>query len=180
MWPISTGAASGKSLESAIYKGICEIVERDAYMIGYLNELPLPQIDFKKIKNIKLQKMVSSLERYQIDLYLINITTDLKIPSIAAILVDRSGQGPVISLGLKTGFDNIDTIIGAVEEALMIRSWVRDKFVYLEPKYKRNKIIKTVEDRAHLWFNKNALKYLDFWLKTKKNKINLTITKNSI
>lgn len=179
IWPISTGAASGKSLKTAIYKGICEIVERDAYMISYLNKLSLPQINTNKIKNIRIQGMLESLKRYKIEPNLIDITTDIKIPSIAAILVDTTEQGPAISVGLKTGFDTVDTIIGAVEEALMVRSWIRDKFIYLEPKYKRNKIIKTVEDRAHLWFNKNVLKNLDFWLKNKQNKINLKISKNT-
>ncbi len=36
---ISTGAAAADSFKGALYKGICEAVERDAFMITYFNKL---------------------------------------------------------------------------------------------------------------------------------------------
>ena len=38
-WAVTTGLATGQSLEEAIAKGILEVVERDAFMISYLNRL---------------------------------------------------------------------------------------------------------------------------------------------
>lgn len=38
-FPVTTGAAASTSYADAIYRGICEVVERDSYMISYLNKL---------------------------------------------------------------------------------------------------------------------------------------------
>lgn len=163
-WPISTGAAAGKSLEDALYRGICEVIERDSFMIHYLNKIHAPQIDISSITNKKTREILESLHRYRIDLSLINLTTDIKIPSIGAILIDRTGLGPAICIGLKAGFDIHDVVIGAIEEALMLRTWIRDEFIYLEPHFKSEKLVETIIDRAHLWFPLKAINYLDFWL----------------
>ena len=167
MWPISTGAASGKSLDEALYKGICEIVERDSFMIHYLNKINSSQINISSIKNREINKILEILSRYKIELSLINLTTDIGIPSIGAVLLDKTGLGPAVCVGLKAGWDINDVIIGAIEEAVMLRTWIRDKFIYLEPDFKREKIMQTINDRAHFWFPIKAISYLDFWLNNK-------------
>jgi ribosomal protein S12 methylthiotransferase accessory factor len=173
-FPISTGAAAGENLDDSIYRGICEIVERDSFMIGYLNKLDLPKIDLNQITDPDIINILSILERYMLDLTIIDTTTDLHIPSFAAIITDNSGLGPAVSVGLKAGFNLKDGIIGAIEEAIMVRTWIRDRFIYANPKYKRKKIISTFEDRAHFWLDKSSIKLLDFWLKGNNlKKINL-------
>ncbi len=168
--PISTGAAAGQTYEDALYRGICEVVERDSFMITYLNKLPCSKINLHAIKNGNLKQILDQLIRYKIEVYLIDITTDLKIASVAAVLVDRTELGPAISVGLKAGFDIVDTIIGSIEEAVMLRSWLRDKFVYLDPKYQREKIIRNIDDRAHYWFTVKMINRLNFWLESNKLK----------
>lgn len=180
--PISTGAAAGTSLESAIYRGICEGIERDSFMIHYLNKIHSPLIDLKDLakKARDLNKIMTILSRYKLELFILDITTDLGMPSFAAIILDKTGLGPAVSVGLKSGLDIKQDIIGAIEESLMTRSWIRDKFVYLEPSYKREKIIRTIEDRAHFWFSLDSIKYLDFWLKNNNvKKINIKTFKRS-
>lgn len=169
-FPISTGAAAGVTLNDSLYRGICEIVERDAFMIAYLNKLPSPQIDLSSLSNKELYHIVNMLKKYKLEPIVLDLTNDLKIPVFAAIIVDRTGLGPAVSVGLKAGFDVKETIIGAIEESLMMRSWIRDKFIYNDPQYKRGKEIITIEDRAHFWFPVSAIKYLDFWIKNKNFK----------
>ncbi|MEK7494978.1 MAG: YcaO-like family protein [Patescibacteria group bacterium] len=171
MWPLSTGAAAGQTLEDALLNGICEVVERDAFMIAYLNKLPCAKIDLNHLKNKKLQQILDNLSRYNIEVHIIDITTDLKILAVAAILIDRTGQGPAVTVGLKAGLDVYDVIVGAIEEAIMLRTWIRDKFIYQDPEYKRKKVIQTIYDRAHYWFGVESIDHLDFWLKSKKLKI---------
>lgn len=172
MWPISTGAASGKSLNDALYRGICEIVERDSFMIHYLNKIHTPKIDIDTIKSDEIKKILEILKRYKIELFLINLTTDVGIPSIGAVLLDKTGLGPAVCVGLKAGLDINNVIIGAIEEAVMLRSWIRDQFIYLKPDFKREKIIQSISERAHFWFPMKAINYLNFWLNN-KNKISI-------
>lgn len=176
-YPISTGAAAGTSLENAIYTGICEIVERDAFMISYLNKLKSPIIDLDSIKDKIVDNIISLYNRYRLELVVIDITTDIQIPSFAAITLDRTGLGPAVSVGLKTRFNVLEAVIGAIEESLMTRSWLRDKFIYNVSSHKISKTIKTIEDRAFFWFKPDSIHYLDFWLKNKSIK-NMKLNSN--
>lgn len=162
--PISSGTASGLSIKDALYRGICEIIERDSFMISYSNNLPSPKIDLNSLNDNEVNKIRKIYERYKLELNVIDLTTDLQVPSFAAITVDKTGLGPALSVGLKTDFDIKNAIIGAIEESLMVRSWIRDKFIYEDAHYKRGEVIITIEDRAHFWFSVNMIKHLDFWL----------------
>lgn len=167
---ISTGAATGSSINEALYRGLCEIVERDAFMITYLNKIPCPQVDLFSIKDKKLFNTIDVFKRYKLELAVLDITTDLKIPAFAAITLDRTGLGPAVSVGLKAGFNVKDTIIGAIEESLMVRFGTRDQFAYEGLNYKGKKIISTIDDRARFWLPQSSIEHLDFWLKSKNFK----------
>lgn len=176
-FPISTGAAASETLDDALYRGICEIIERDAFMIAYLNKIPSPQIDLSSIDDKSIRHISDTLKRYKLESIILDLTNDLEIPVFAAIILDKTGLGTAVSVGLKAGFDVKETIIGAIEESLMMRSWIRDKFIYTDPKYKRDKEIITIDDRAHFWFSVSSIKYLDFWLKNENfKKINIKMT----
>lgn len=168
--PISTGTAAGLSLDDAVYRGICEIIERDSFMISYLNKLPSPHVHLQSIKDTRIQRILNKLKRYKLEVIVLDTTTDLKIPAFAALTLDKTGLGPAFSIGLKAGFDIKESIIGAIEESLMTRSWIRDKFIYLNPDYKQEKIIQSLEDRACFWFPVDMIKKLEFWLENKNIK----------
>lgn len=187
--PISTGAAAGRSLRNAIYTGICEVVERDAFMISYLNKLSSSRVDLTSIADEEIKRMINILHRYKLELVVIEITTDTQIPVFMAIILDKTGAGPAVSVGLKAGFNIKETLIGAIEESLMVRSWQRDMFIYSNSAHKIPKVIKTLEDRAYFWFKQDTSHFLNFWLKSKnlkrlnleieysdKNEFNLAIT----
>ncbi len=169
-FPISTGAAAGASLEGALYRGICEVIERDAFMIHYLNKLSSPRVNLSSLKNAIINNVLRLYRRYNLELYIFDITTDLKVPVFAAITIDKTGIGPAVSVGLKAGFDIETDIIGAIEESLMVRSWARDKFIQGGKKHKDKENIISLEDRESFWFPVSVIKYLDFWLKSKSSK----------
>lgn len=172
--PISTGAASDTSLERAIYTGICEVVERDAFMISYLNKLSSPTVNLASLEDETINQIIPVFNRYRLELIVREITTDIKIPVFMAITLDKTGHGPAVSIGLKAGFNIKETIIGAIEESLMVRSWQRDRFIYGATIQKKPRIIRTIEDRAYYWFKRKSIDYLDFWLESKNtNRLNL-------
>jgi len=162
-FPITTGAANGGSLEEAIYKGICEVVERDAFMITYLNKLPREKINLTN--NKKFSYIYNLFKRYSLELFVFDITTDIEIPSFLAVIVDYTGVGPAICLGLKASLDPNEGIIGAIEEAQHARPWIRDLM-------SRNQTIKnktpfSLEERGLFWADKKMIKHLNFLVKNK-------------
>ncbi|MBU0999944.1 YcaO-like family protein [Patescibacteria group bacterium] len=168
--PISTGAAAGETIYDAIYRGICEVVERDSFMIHYYNELNSPRVDLQVLGDEKILKIIERFKRYNLELCVNDITTDINVSAVVATVIDRTGMGPAVCVGLKAGFDMNQNVIGAIEEALMIRSWIRDEYAYLKPKHSPPQIISSIEERANFWYPKNTIHYLDFWLSAKNNK----------
>ena len=174
----STGTAFGLTLEDALYRAICEVVERDAFVIAYLNKIPSPQVSLDKIRDKEISYILSILQRYRLELVVMDLTTDIGIPVFCAIIVDKTGLGPSVSVGLKAGVETRECLIGAIEEALMTRSWIRDRVIYMQGG--NVNAIKDIQERAELWFPTNMIKKLDFWLKSdNKSKIKITRTKTN-
>jgi len=167
---ISTGVAAGSCLASAILRGIHEIIERDSYMIFYLNKLDAPRIDLESINEKKLQSILSILRRYNLELVSLDITTDLNIPVIASVIVDRTGIGKAISIGLKSHLDVITALLGSIEEALHSRSWIRSEFEKNNKEIQPKDLLKDDDLllRGLLWYSPKSIDKLDFWLKSKR------------
>jgi len=163
-FPVSTGGATHVSLESALYRGICESIERDSFMIYYLNKIPPRIVNINTIKDREFNSILNILNRYKLELRLLNMSTDLEIPVYVSLLFDKTGRGPAVSLGLKAGFDTIAGFIGSVEEALMTRSWIRDEFIYRKKEFKISEKIETLDQRAYYWLKPEMIKKLDFLL----------------
>lgn len=165
--PISTGAAGGGCLSAAIVRGIYEIVERDSYIIHYLNKIPSPRVDLKSINNSKIQKLLKLAKRYKLEVISLDITTDLEIPAYASVVIDRTGIGKAVSVGLRANLNRISAIIRSIEEALHTRSWMRREYEKRKGKIDRLNLSETssLVDRGLLWYPKAAIKKLDFWLK---------------
>jgi len=161
---ITTGAALGNGLEHAFESGFLEVVERDAFIISYLNKRRVPRIvDFPDSVNDILQY----LKRYYIDVFVFDITTDLEIPAVMAIAVDKRGFGPAISVGLKSGFDIENVILGSVTESIQSRRQIRfdREMSGARAKLPTESRIRSIKDRYYYWYPQRMIGHLDFWLK---------------
>lgn len=166
--PISTGAAAGTSLSGALYRGLCEIIERDSFMIYFLNRISPAKIDFSNCKDKEINKILNYIKRYELEILIFDITTDIKIPTILSIIIDRTGIGPTVSLGLKTDLNIRKALLGSIEESLQSRSWIRDEMY--NRKRTKNIFKDIIIERGLYWSKKERIKKLDFFLKTAKMK----------
>ena len=162
--PISTGAAFGTDLESAINRGLLEIVERDSFMLTWLTKRDCPQIDLSSDKDLKNIK--EYFERYLLEPYVIDLTTDLQIPSMMGILIDKTGIGPAVSAGLKTDLDAKKAVLNSLLEAQHVRGWIRysylrDGQIVINSKEQ----IRDLKSRGYYWYRLEKIKDLDFLLK---------------
>ena len=161
MIPISTGTAAGATRDDAILRGIYEVIERDAFMIRYLSKTTGKEILFKKLK--KFRKIERICEKYRLMVRFIDITVDMSVPTVLAILTNRPSVGPSVSIGIKTYPDYIEAINGAFMEALQTRTWIRHHCEDLESKRTVNIPIRTFEERGVYWYNKKMLPHLSFF-----------------
>lgn len=163
--PISTGAAAGLSLEWAVYGGLCEAVERDAFMINYLNKISPPRLDVNSIKNEKVRNIVGVLKRYKLEFHFLDITTDIPVPTILAVIIDRSGIGPPVNVGTCANLDIFKAIEGAAMEAIRIRLSCRRLFERNPADLKIAPAeIFNFDNRKLFWRDPGLIKQLDFLL----------------
>lgn len=109
----SSGIAAGFSYEETLLRSLYEVIERDAFMIVWLNRLSLP-----KINHISLPKMIQDriydIESKGFNVYLIDITLDTA-PVVLAIAVN-SNKTPVIILGAASNLSILKCIGKALSE----------------------------------------------------------------
>lgn len=103
-FPVSTGLSCAQSLEEAVLKGIFEVIERDCFSVLWFNALSMPIIDVNSSLEIN-QLFKSRFELPNCKYYLIDMTLDIKIPSILGILDDQKG-GILIAASTRLNFIN--------------------------------------------------------------------------
>lgn len=130
--PISTGAACGTTTDFATYRGLCEIIERDAYMISSLPEMPKKLIALDKT-DTKLIEFVHRVERYNFEVLLFDTTLDCPASSVMCVLIDRSGISPAVCAGLGCGLEMLSAIKSAVIEAVRMHTLKRKSFFRSAP-----------------------------------------------
>src|SRR3989344_1310562 len=175
---ISTGAALGSiSDRYALKNGFLEVIERDACISAYLLKKEIPKI--VDIPN-ELQDLIDYLQRYQLEPYIFDVTTDLEIPSVLVITLDRTRYGSAVNVGSKSKFDYGGAIKGALLESIQCRrsSRVMKKFQFPDKLPNENEIF-SMDHRFYYWSSLDRINDLDFWLNT-ENKVsyNKLIKKN--
>ncbi len=81
----SVGLAAGESLESALFAGLLECVERDAVAIWWYNRLTVRRVAPESFNSGRLDNLREYLRRYSRDWWLLDLTTDLGIPVMASV-----------------------------------------------------------------------------------------------
>lgn len=129
-FPTSTGAACGSTVQNAITTGLREVIERDNYLINLWNGLAPSQINLSEIESVR--ELLNEIKQKGIEVYCLDLSLDF-IEIVAGIfLVDRSGNGPALCVGLSCGEDMEDEIGNALREAYSV--YLSRKTLFFEAK----------------------------------------------
>ncbi|SFR52893.1 ribosomal protein S12 methylthiotransferase accessory factor [Yoonia tamlensis] len=93
----SNGLAAGRDLNHAILGGLNEIIERDAFMITWLNKLPATTIETPQ-SGCYAAQIISHYERFGVNIGLLSLYTDQAPYVIMAIAQEQNGSR-VVGLG---------------------------------------------------------------------------------
>jgi ribosomal protein S12 methylthiotransferase accessory factor len=118
---VTTGAAAHRTLEDALVGGIRELIERDAFMITWMNKITPERIALHSLRSTRLQTVLQQLERYGLELHLLHLPTDFPLHEILSVIVDRSGMGPTFCMSGNTDFDLYEATERAVREIVSMR-----------------------------------------------------------
>jgi ribosomal protein S12 methylthiotransferase accessory factor len=118
--PTSNGLAAGPDLASAIVSGLCELVERDAFLITWMNRLPAPAIDLRALGGVA-RSIHDHYARFGFETHVFDVTTDVPIPAMMAVSVDRSGRTPAAVVGLGCHLNPEVAVLKALFEICQVR-----------------------------------------------------------
>jgi len=166
--PITTGAAAGSAYSAAIYRGLCEVIERDAFMITYLNKLPRSRVPLERSKNQEIQAILTTARNYKLKVFAFDISTDLKVYSFLTFVYDNTSISSAISTGLKSGLHPTEALIGSMQEAFHPRTWLRhEKDNFVGKPSELNEPI-NILSRGLLWSNLKSVRHLNFLIRSNK------------
>ncbi|CAM2063877.1 TOMM leader peptide-binding protein [Sulfidibacter corallicola] len=120
------GCAAGSCMDEAIIQGFLELVERDQVAIWWYNRLACPSVDLATFTEpffAQIQAFYRSLGR---NLHLLFISTDLGIPTFAAISYLDKGPQREMLLGFGAHFDANIAMARALTEVNQKLSLVRN------------------------------------------------------
>ena len=99
------GNASGNTAEEALLQALCELIERDSLAIWWYNRIRRPAVDLDAVAAAYPRDLVERYRSLGRELWVLDITTDLGVPSFAAVS-RRTGPGPeAILLGFGAHLD---------------------------------------------------------------------------
>ena len=112
----SNGCAAGNTIEEAIVQGFLELVERDAYAIWWYNQLRRPQVDLGQFDNSYVRDLQTQLAETGRRLWVLDVTSDLRIPSFVAIMHWMHNSQENIEFGSGSHFDTRIALLRAITE----------------------------------------------------------------
>jgi len=112
----SNGCAAGNTREEAIVQGFLELVERDSYAIWWYNRLQRPEVDLSQFDDSYVRDLQTQLAETGRRLWVLDITSDLGVPTYVAILHWMQNGQENIEFGSGAHFDKRIALLRALTE----------------------------------------------------------------
>ena len=148
----SSGAAAGTSLEDAIYKGLLELIERDAFMKTWMCKLPpVARVQFDPYQDFGYLWS----PRMPIEVKVFDISKVDRLSAFIGVAVNREDKRPKFVMGGASGIDPVDGVKKAYIEALHGLGYVRLFKIY------KNQPAESINIQEVMNFEDNVLYYTD-------------------
>ena len=112
----SNGCAAGNTLEEAIVQGFLELIERDSYAIWWYNRSQRAELDLDQFDDSYVRDLRTQLGETGRKLWVIDITTDLGIPSFVAMSHATVDGHDFVEYGSGSHFDARIALLRALTE----------------------------------------------------------------
>lgn len=168
----SNGLAAGSTLASAVLAGLYEVLERDAFVLGWLRRLPGARLAPGSVGDAALLELERAWGRRGVELRLVLLETDLPVPVVAAFGVEEvpADDRPAVVVGLGA---NVDPRVAARKAALevgQIRPALRGRLRDPETRARLDELladparVSDLEDHDLLYAHPSQLGHLAHWL----------------
>ncbi|WP_370965297.1 TOMM precursor leader peptide-binding protein [Amycolatopsis sp. cg9] len=145
----SNGNAAGGTLEDAVLQGMLEVVERDAVALWWYNRTRQPAVDLAASGDPWIAELCEVYAGLGRELWVLDVTSDLGVPALAAVSRHVGGPREAIMLGFGAHLDPAVALRRALTELNQMMPavldgwdggddpdavrWLRDATVATEP-----------------------------------------------
>jgi ribosomal protein S12 methylthiotransferase accessory factor len=112
----SNGNAAGNCFEEAILQGLVELVERDCMAIWWYNRLLRPAVSLESLGEPYLLELMRWYEARKREMWVLDLTSDLGIPTFGALSRRSDGPPESITMGFGSHLDARIAVLRAVTE----------------------------------------------------------------
>ncbi|MFI0938203.1 TOMM precursor leader peptide-binding protein [Streptomyces sp. NPDC021020] len=112
----SNGCASGGSLAEAVYHGLMEVVERDAFLLAWFGQARLPEIDASGSRSPQTRAMIDRLAMYGYRARFFDTRVSFPIPVVTAVAERVDGGLGRLCFGAGAGLDPESALAGGLCE----------------------------------------------------------------
>lgn len=116
-WADANGCAAGNTLEEAIVQGFMELVERDCVALWWYNRVTRPRVDLDSFDEPYFRALKNYYQTIHREFWVLDITSDLNIPTFAAITRRTDREVEDIVFGFGAHFDPKIALQKALTEA---------------------------------------------------------------
>ncbi|MBI2035211.1 MAG: YcaO-like family protein [Candidatus Liptonbacteria bacterium] len=164
--PCTNGAGGFFTLEGAILSGLYELIERDAFLIYWLNSLTPQKINPRSISNPEVQHLLRKCDQYRLKIHIAKLVSDIPAPIFAVITENLSETGPLYAVGGSANLNPERAILSALYESLTVYASQTTKARYMLPQnyepFSDNALSR--DERVSLWQNQRMKGKMDFLL----------------
>jgi ribosomal protein S12 methylthiotransferase accessory factor len=112
----SSGVAAHSSRGLALLNGALELIERDAFMIHWLNKLSPPLVELDQIEDAGCRARIEHVERIGHQVRVAELTTDLGIATFLAVGFRDDRRAPALVIGAAADLDPAVAMARALKE----------------------------------------------------------------
>lgn len=172
LFPItSNGLATGPTLLDAVLAATLEVLERDAFLVTWMNRLPCTSVDPQSHPDPEVRELVSAFARRRVDVRLFHLPTDHAATVFAAFGIGMpGGDGPAAVLGLGADLDPARAARRALLELAQVRRGLRQQLRWDDTRRRVDELaghperVRTMDDHALLFASPETLAALSFLL----------------
>jgi ribosomal protein S12 methylthiotransferase accessory factor len=115
----SNGLAAGVDIESAVLSGLCELIERDAFLLRWMCKAPAREVQFPETLELA-GRIRRHFERFGTEIRVLNLSLDLPGFVMMAVALGRSDELPSTLVGLGCHPDPRIAVVKAMLEICQI------------------------------------------------------------
>jgi ribosomal protein S12 methylthiotransferase accessory factor len=116
----SSGCAAGSCVEEAALHSLLELAERDAFLLSWHRQQPLPEIDHASITDPESRAMIDLIHARDFDIHVLVAKQDIDLPIVWTLAVNRAGTLPAAFCSGGSGANPSSAIRGALREVAQL------------------------------------------------------------